>query len=178
MSRKIIGITVGTPLPKPNFDQTDPSKGDYISGDRSFLKSVKTINGMSPDENGDLTMELDTTLTQSGVAADAKAVSDAIGALVGDIPVATQIAEAVTFMTDEEIDAICGNNLSLDISDNTLVDISTGDVYRIYVDDGKLSMKQISGASNITELIFVDATTDTVYQVYVDNGDLHMKEVI
>lgn len=27
---KIIGVTVGTPLPKPDFDQTDPSKGDYI----------------------------------------------------------------------------------------------------------------------------------------------------
>lgn len=27
---KIIGITVGTTLPKPNFNQTDPTKGDYI----------------------------------------------------------------------------------------------------------------------------------------------------
>lgn len=40
---KIIGYTVGTSLPKPNFDQNDPKKGDYIRGDRSFLKSVKTI---------------------------------------------------------------------------------------------------------------------------------------
>ena len=30
MSRKIIGVTVGTTLPKPNFKQTDPTKGDYI----------------------------------------------------------------------------------------------------------------------------------------------------
>ena len=27
---KIIGNTVGTPLPKPDFKQTDPTKGDYI----------------------------------------------------------------------------------------------------------------------------------------------------
>ena len=27
---KIIGVTVGTTLPKPNFKQTDPTKGDYI----------------------------------------------------------------------------------------------------------------------------------------------------
>ena len=40
---KIIGYTVGTSLPKPNFDQNDPKKGDYIRGDRSFLKSVKII---------------------------------------------------------------------------------------------------------------------------------------
>lgn len=27
---KIIGNTIGTTLPKPNFAQTDPTKGDYI----------------------------------------------------------------------------------------------------------------------------------------------------
>lgn len=32
MSRKIIGITVGSPLPKPNLEQTDPNKGDYVKG--------------------------------------------------------------------------------------------------------------------------------------------------
>lgn len=37
MSRKIIGITVGTQLPKPNFEQTDPTKGDYIRGKRPFV---------------------------------------------------------------------------------------------------------------------------------------------
>ena len=35
---KIRGNTVGTTLPKPNLDQTDPTKGDYIKGDRSFAK--------------------------------------------------------------------------------------------------------------------------------------------
>ena len=30
MGRKIIGVTVGTQLPKPNFKQDDPTKGDYI----------------------------------------------------------------------------------------------------------------------------------------------------
>ena len=29
---KIIGNLVGTTLPKPNFKQTDPTKGDYIKG--------------------------------------------------------------------------------------------------------------------------------------------------
>lgn len=36
MSRKIIGITVGTQLPKPNFKQTDPTKGDYIKNKPDF----------------------------------------------------------------------------------------------------------------------------------------------
>ena len=92
---KIIGITVGTTTPKPNFDQTDPSKGDYIYGDRSFLNSIKTINDISPDENGNIVMEPDATLTQYGMAADAKVVGDAFSELVGDVPVATQISDAI-----------------------------------------------------------------------------------
>ena len=75
---KIIGVTVGTSLPKPNFDQTDPKKGDYIKGDRSFLNAVKTINGITPNEQGDIAIDVDSTLTQSGIAADAKAVGDAL----------------------------------------------------------------------------------------------------
>ena len=42
---KIYGNTVGTTLPKPSFDQTDPSKGDYIRGDRSFTKGDKGDDG-------------------------------------------------------------------------------------------------------------------------------------
>lgn len=44
MSRKIIGVTVGTQLPKPNFKQTDPTKGDYIKNKPDFegLKSRVT----------------------------------------------------------------------------------------------------------------------------------------
>jgi hypothetical protein len=36
MSRKIIGVTVGTQLPKPNFKQDDPTKGDYIKNKPDF----------------------------------------------------------------------------------------------------------------------------------------------
>ena len=63
---KIIGAAVGTTLPKPNFDQTDPTKGDYIKGDRSFLR-------------------VDDTLTESGISADAKATGEAINLMQADI---------------------------------------------------------------------------------------------
>lgn len=46
MSRKIIGVTVGSSLPKPNFKQTDPTKGDYIKNKPDFdglLKQVEDI---------------------------------------------------------------------------------------------------------------------------------------
>ena len=36
MSRKIIGVTVGTTLPKPDFKQTDHTKGDYIKNKPDF----------------------------------------------------------------------------------------------------------------------------------------------
>ena len=36
MSKKIIGVTVGTTLPKPNFKQNDPTKGDYIRNKPDF----------------------------------------------------------------------------------------------------------------------------------------------
>ena len=84
---KIIGATVGTMLPKPNFDQTDPKKGDYIKGDRSFL-------------------QVDDTLTKAGISADAKAVGDAITELENEI-------NGIVIPTIEDIDAICGTTIQV-----------------------------------------------------------------
>lgn len=52
MNRKIIGATVGSPLPKSNLMQTDPTKGDYVKGKEEFLKSVggAGANGLSAYE--------------------------------------------------------------------------------------------------------------------------------
>ena len=36
MKRKIIGVTVGSQLPKPNLMQKDPTKGDYVKGKEQF----------------------------------------------------------------------------------------------------------------------------------------------
>ena len=44
---KIIGITVGTQLPKPNFNQTDPTKGDYIKNKPDFVGLQSTVNNLS-----------------------------------------------------------------------------------------------------------------------------------
>lgn len=52
MSRKIIGVTVGTPLPKPDWLQTDPKKGDYIKNKPTGIGQGK--DGLTPHigENG------------------------------------------------------------------------------------------------------------------------------
>ena len=52
MNRKIIGVAVGTTLPKPDFKQTDATKGDYIKNkpDYDGLKDrVDTIGGLVGD---------------------------------------------------------------------------------------------------------------------------------
>ena len=55
MSRKIIGVTVGSPLPKPNLMQNDPAKGDYVKGKEEFLEHVSGGNvdyvGVEPAED-------------------------------------------------------------------------------------------------------------------------------
>lgn len=56
---------------------------DSVSCDVMYYPLVKTINGKSPDDNGNVeiagvNVELDVTLTQSGKSADAKAVGDAL----------------------------------------------------------------------------------------------------
>lgn len=131
MSRKIIGVTVGTQLPKPNFKQTDPTKGDYIKNKPDFEGLKNQVNSVSdlvgdtkvsdqiadaiskidipdeiyvqPDEpldapDGTVWIDLDaegheepeviidTSLTQAGQAADAKAVGDALAqaAFIGE----------------------------------------------------------------------------------------------
>ena len=76
-------------------------------------------------------------------------------------------------ITNDEIDAICGGDL---ISENILVDTATGDVYRIYVENGKLSMEQADVTSDATELVFIDGSTDVVYKAYVEDGKLCIME--
>lgn len=66
---KIVGNTVGTTMPKPNLMQTDPKKGDYVEGKEEFVEQVcgggsggngdltgyvKSVNGITPDENGNV----------------------------------------------------------------------------------------------------------------------------
>lgn len=52
MNRKIIGVTVGSPLPKPNLMQTDPKKGDYVKGKEEFLEQINIPGSGGNVENG------------------------------------------------------------------------------------------------------------------------------
>ncbi len=75
MSRKIIGITVGSPLPKPNLMQTDPSKGDYVKGKEEFIQNlggtavddvlaaIPTVTDVTVTENADGSVTMVNTLS-------------------------------------------------------------------------------------------------------------------
>ena len=47
MSRRIIGNTVGSTLPKPNLMQDDPKKGDYVYGKDAIPTKVSQLENDS-----------------------------------------------------------------------------------------------------------------------------------
>ena len=77
MNGKIIGATVGTQLPKPNFKQTDPTKGDYIKNKPDFDGLKSRVDALE-QAGGGSDIAVDNTLTISGAAADAKATGDTL----------------------------------------------------------------------------------------------------
>ena len=51
MSKKIYGITVGTPTPRSNFNQTDPRKADYIIGRENIATKEDLVETLFFTEN-------------------------------------------------------------------------------------------------------------------------------
>ena len=106
MSKKIIGVTVGTQLPKSNLQQMDPTKGDYVLNKPIGLEGQ--VVGFDADGNmvAQDNILIDAELTQSNKAADAKATGDRLAdldtqfsnlsGLVGDTSVSEQINEAIS----------------------------------------------------------------------------------
>ena len=72
---------------------------------------VATVNGVSPDANGNVeiqasggNVDLDTTLTQSGKAADAKAVGDALKSISTGVVVGRFFGKVANFLGDSQTD--------------------------------------------------------------------------
>ena len=124
---KIVGYTVCTSLPKPDFNQTDPKKGDYIKN--------------KPDIDG-----LQTTIDSVSDLVGDKKVSEQIGTAIGELATVSttgsfnDLLDKPESITNEEIDAICGMNIIS--SDDDFIDETTGIAYRLYVSNGKLMMEQ------------------------------------
>ena len=61
---KIIGNTVGTTTPKPNFKQTDPKRGDYIKN----KPSLKALAEKDVADKGDLATDVQASLDKADAA--------------------------------------------------------------------------------------------------------------
>lgn len=143
MSKKIIGITVGTTLPKPNFKQTDPAKGDYIRNKPDFdgLKArvidvEEALEGKQPLGDYALKSELPSTdgfatesyvdETVAGLVDSAPETLDTLNELaaaLGDDPnfattLATQIGEIRAALTID-YNALAFNTSEIVFSSNT-----------------------------------------------------------
>jgi hypothetical protein len=86
MSKKIIGYTVGTTLPKPSFAQTDPRKGDYIK-DKEVLDSqfVKLQTQELTQEQKEQARQNIDAASQPEVKSNLAEISDAIAQLSEDV---------------------------------------------------------------------------------------------
>ena len=113
---KIIGNTVGTTLPKPDFKQTDPTKGDYIKNKPEVvdatvgeLLAIKTI-----DEDGHIVEFKSVAVSTDDTLDSAKAYTDAeITEWVGDKTVPVQVNAVLTTAksyTDTEIANLLNNS--------------------------------------------------------------------
>lgn len=103
------GVYIGSTKP------VDPDINVWINPDEDLDDDtyVKSVNGITPDENGNVEIKIpessgssvtiDPTLTQSGQAADAKAVGDALAELEKKIPSIEGLA------TEEYVDTAIAN---------------------------------------------------------------------
>ena len=143
---KIIGATVGTTIPKPNFEQTDPKKGDYIFGD--IVAAIPT----------------DVTLTHEGQVADAKAVGDALAEKqpIGDYALKSEIPQSdwnendttspayiqnrthyeATPSFDITWDGVIGDRFALDMSQ-----FGFDGIYFVKIDDRVFSLEELVGST-------------------------------
>lgn len=96
---KIVGYTVGTSLPKPDFKQTDPNKGDYIKN--------------KPDVDG-----LQTTISAVSDLVGDKKVSEQISTAMDDLANVSKtgryndLLDKPEAISVEQIDAICGGTFT------------------------------------------------------------------
>lgn len=121
MSRKIIGVTVGTQLPKPNFKQTDPTKGDYIKNKPDFEGLKTQVNAVS-DLVGDTKVSDQIETAISAIDYPVDSVNGKTGAVVlnasdvGALPDTTEIPSIEGLATEEYVNNAIGAIPTPDVS--------------------------------------------------------------
>ena len=165
MSRKIIGITVGTQLPKPNFKQTDPTKGDYIKNKPDFdgLKTKVEQIEVRVDTMQENAYD-DTELR--GIVSENVAKIDTLNELVGNTKVETQIGGAIATL-ESEIDSMMADlNAAIDEKSD-----STHNHDSKYDEKGSAA-GALTSANEYTDTVageLSDGFSNVIYQMYGDD---------
>ena len=169
---KIIGVTVGTTLPKPNFKQTDPTKGDYIKNKPDFdgLKSKVEQIEVRVDTMQENAYD-DTELR--GVVSENVAKIDTLNELVGNTKVEIQIDNAVTTL-ESEIDGKL-ETMQSDIDSKVNTEDGKGLSTNDYTDEEQQKLRDIESGANFYEHPAHSSHDLGLYKVTVD-GEGHVSE--
>ena len=164
---KIIGITVGTQLPKPNFKQTDPTKGDYIKNKPDFdgLKSKVEQIEVRVDTMQENAYD-DTELR--GAVSENTAKIDTLNELVGNTKVETQISDAVDTLESEIDDKFAAIQSDIDSKVDAVdgMGLSTND----YTTSEKDKLAAIEANANFYEHPVHTSHSSGLYKVIVDES--------
>ena len=167
---KIIGVTVGSSLPKPNFKQTDPTKGDYIKNKPDFdgLKSKVEQIEVRVDTMQENAYD-DTELR--GIVSENVAKIDTLNELVGNTKVETQISDAVDTL-ESEIDGKFGTMQS-DLDSKVDAEDGKGLSTNDYTDEEQQKLRDIEPNANFYEHPEHTSHSSGLYKVTVD-GEGHV----
>lgn len=167
---KIIGNTVGTPLPKPNWNQNDPTKGDYIK------------NKPFGEEADGAIKTLDEQYIPDSIARTSD-VDDKFSTLVGDTPVSTQINDAISGidtevswneLLDKPFETIYSNTLTWNGNTEGLEVVSHDDLGTLYkVSDVDATTYMVENGFSCSDKKFGDSyeyTPSEVKELYETVG--------
>lgn len=157
---KVVGSMVSSKVPVTRTINGKTLDADIVltAEDIGVISEIKTdttlkVSGMAADAkavgdalaNVEVKVEIDDTLSVSGVAADAKVTGDAISnlnTLVGDTPVADQIAEAIVdiYVQDEDPTDAPDGALWIDLDENNIPISQTSQNLSIAVKDALMAV--------------------------------------
>jgi hypothetical protein len=160
---KIRGNTVGTTMPRPDVNQTDPNSADYIRGRETLVRSV---NGSTPDENGNVTVKGGGT----GGATDEQ-IATAVEAYMEEHPVECDGVKTVNGTPPDEngnVEVAGGNSdiIYVTIDWDTMKASMTSHEIMEAVTNGKTVMYKEFGYLSVFTMDIEESHEDTVVHAY------------
>ena len=149
MSRKIIGVTVGTPISSTRLDRE--------------IKPVKTVNGVAPDESGNVKVKTDGTNALKGNASGEVVCLDDVSPLEHEMGVNVRSKNLSKNIKKtgkaQNLTAALENNL-ITINGSSSIDVALGESYSendcflLQPDKYTFLLKYVGGSPDSTEAFY------------------------